>query len=151
MSASRFVFPAKLTPARKMAPGESGFVVTFRNLPEAITQGEDVTDALAQAADCLAEAVAARIRNDEDIPAPSRRAKGERPVALSAQMAAKAALYLAMGEARIGKSELARRLGCDEKDVRRLLDPRYGSKLPKIEAALVALGKRLEIVVHDAA
>jgi len=148
---NRFAFSADLTPAVKFASGETGFVVRFRNLPEAITQGEDLADALVQVADCLEEAIAARIENGDDIPVPSRPARGERPVALSAQMAAKAALYLAMGEARIGKSELARRLGCDEKDVRRLLDPRYGSKLPKIEAALVALGKRLEIVVHDAA
>ena len=148
---NRFAFSANLTRAENFASGETGFVVTFRDLPEANTQGEDLADALAQAADCLEEATAARIQNGADIPVPSRPAKGERVVMLPAQMAAKAALYLAMGEARVGKSELARRLGCDEKDVRRLLDPRYGSKLPKIEAALAALGKRLEIVVHDAA
>jgi antitoxin HicB len=140
-----------LTPAGRFARGESGHVVRFRDLPEAITQGDDLASALSEASDCLEEAIAGRIVNGEDIPIPSRPAKGERLIPLPAQMAAKAALYLAMREAGIGKSELARRLGCDEKDVRRLLDPRYGSKLPKIDAALAVLGKRLEIVVRDAA
>jgi antitoxin HicB len=41
---------------------DGGFVVSFPDLPEAITQGEDAGDALTQAADALEEAVAGRIR-----------------------------------------------------------------------------------------
>lgn len=151
MTQSRFAFPAALKPASRFARGERGYVVQFRDLPEATTQGETTSDALAEAVDCLEEAIASRMVNNDDIPAPSRPAKGERLVPLPAQMAAKAALYLAMRQAGISKMALARRLGCDEKDVRRLLNPRYGSKLPKIDAALAALGKRIEIVVRDAA
>ena len=44
-----FVYPATLTPEEQ----EGGFVVTFPDVPEAITQGDDVTDARRQAADCL--------------------------------------------------------------------------------------------------
>ena len=151
MTQSRFSFPVALKPASRFARGERGYVAQFRDLPEATTQGEGISDALAEAVDCLEEAIASRIVNDDDIPAPSRPARGERLVALPAQMAAKAALYLAMRQAGISKTELARRLRCDEKDVRRLLNPRYGSKLPKIDAALAALGKRIEIVIRDAA
>jgi len=151
MRESRFAYPAALKPASRFARGERGYVVQFRDFPEATTQGEDVSDALAEAADCLEEAIAGRMVNDDDIPTPSRPTKRERVVALPAQTGAKAALYLAMRQAGISKAELARRLGCDEKDVRRLLNPRYGSKLPKIDAALAALGKRMEIVVRDAA
>ena len=46
---------------------------------------------------------------------------------------------------------LAARLECDEKEVRRMLDPRHPTKLPRIEQALVALGKRLVVSVEDAA
>jgi antitoxin HicB len=151
MAVSRFSFPAAMIPARRFARGERGYVVRFRDLPEAITQGDSLADALIQSIDCLDEAIAARIANEEDIPTPSRVAKGERMIALPAQMSAKAGLYLAMRTAGISQAELARRLNCDEKDVRRLLDPRYGSKLPKIDAALAVLGKRLEIVVRNAA
>jgi antitoxin HicB len=46
---------------------------------------------------------------------------------------------------------LAKRLGCDHKDVRRLLDPRYPSKISSIEKALQALGRRLDVHVRNAA
>ena len=45
---------------------------------------------------------------------------------------------------RVGLS-LAKRLGVDEKEVRRLLDPHYGSKLPRIAQAISLLGQRLVI------
>ena len=46
-------------------------MVTCRDLPEAITQGETREEALAEAADCLEEAIAARIDDGRDIPSPS--------------------------------------------------------------------------------
>ena len=51
---SRFSFPAILTPDES----DGGFVVRFRDLPEAITQGDFVELALAEAADYLEEAIA---------------------------------------------------------------------------------------------
>ena len=114
-------------------------------MPEAITQGEDVEDALREATDCLEEAVANRIAMGLPIPKPSPLMEECYPVLLPAQMALKAALYTTMGQAGISKVELARRLRCDEKEVRRLLDPRHPLKLPRIEAALAAVGQKLVI------
>ena len=79
------------------------------------------------------------------IPSPSSAKRRRHPVLLAAQTAAKAALYLAIQQAQVTQAELAKRLACDEKEVRRLLDPRHPSKLPRIESALAALwrsGKR---------
>lgn len=45
----------------------------------------------------------------------------------------------------MSKVELARQLGVDEKEVRRMLDPHYGSKLPRIAQAVSLLGQRLVI------
>ena len=70
---------------------------------------------------------------------------------LIAQTAAKAALYIALQNAQLTKAELAKRLRCDEKEVRRLLDPRHPSKLPRIEAALAAVGHRLIVGLQSAA
>jgi antitoxin HicB len=140
-----FIYPAILTPEE-----EGGFTVRFVDLPEAITQGEDIDDALREAADCLEEAIANRIAMGLDIPKPSRIKKGYQPVLLPAQIAAKAALYIAIREASISKMELARRLHCDEKEVRRLLDPRHPSKLPRIETALAAVGQKLVIGLQAA-
>ena len=136
-----FIYPATLTPDKE----DGGFVVTFVDLPEAITQGENVEDALSEAADCLDEAIANRIVMGLPIPLPSSAKRGRYPVLLAAQTAAKAALYLAIQQAQVTKAELAKRLACDEKEVRRLLDPRHPSKLPRIESALAAVGQRLVV------
>lgn len=136
-----FIYPAVLTPDDE----EGGFVVTFVDLPEAVTQGEDVDNALEEATDCLDEAVANRMTMGMPIPKPSRIDKGHHAVSLPAQTAAKAALYVALREAKISKTELARRLHCDEKEVRRLLDPRHPSKLPRIESAMAAVGHKLVV------
>jgi antitoxin HicB len=53
-------------------------------------------------------------------------------------------------EARLSQAALAARLGKDEKEVQRLLDPKHASGISSIEAALRAIGKRLQIVVENA-
>ena len=55
-----------------------------------------------------------------------------------------------MSEAGITKMQLAKQLGMDEKEVRRMLDPHYGSKLPRIAQAIEALGRRLVIGLEAA-
>jgi len=126
-------------------------VISFRDVPEAITQGNGAKDALWQAADCLEEAIAGRIAGGREIPKASRVVRGERLIPVPAPMAAKAALYLAMREAGMTNVQLARRVGCDEKEVRRMLDPRHPTKLPRIKEALEVFGKRLVVSVEQAA
>lgn len=76
--------------------------------------------------------------------------KKRQGIPLPAETQTKAALYVAMQEAGISKVQLAKRLGVDEKEVRRLLDPHYGSKLPRIAQAIALLGKRLVIGLEAA-
>ena len=49
------------------------------------------------------------------------------------------------------KVALAAALGCQESEVRRFLDPAHPSKINRLEKALGALGKRLDVSVRDAA
>jgi antitoxin HicB len=72
----------------------------------------------------------------------------EATVAVPIVTALKAALYLAVREAGIGTSELARRLDVHEKEARRLLAPRHGSKTAALERALAAVGRRLTVEVQ---
>ncbi len=65
---SSFAFSATFTPDE----ADGGFTVTFRDLPEAITQGDTKEQCLMEAADCLEEAIAARIDDNLDIPTPSK-------------------------------------------------------------------------------
>ena len=137
----QFTYAVKLTPDKR----DGGYVVTCRDLPEAITQGETVEQALAEAADALEEAIAARIDDGRDIPAPTAKKRSERAVSVPPSMALKAAVYLAVRDAGISNSELARRLQLDEKEARRILDPHHPTKLPRIEAALAVLGRHVRM------
>ena len=141
-----FTYPVTLTRGDK--PGR--WTVTFKDLPEAITWGDGLRDTLWQAADCLEEAIAGRIRRSDPIPTPSRPKRGQHLVPVPAPTASKLALYLALSEAGITRVGPARRLGCDEKEVRRLLDPRHPSKLGRIQDALAVLGKQLIVAVQAA-
>ena len=141
-----FVYPANLSPEKR-----GGFTVQFPDLPEAITSGKTRADALCQAADCLEEAIAGRIADGLDVPVPSAARRKQVQVALPAPMAAKAALYLAIREAGFTNSQLARKLGLDEKEIRRMLDPRHATRLSRIQTALDFLGKRLVVSLDNAA
>ena len=136
----RFDYPVLLKAAK-----EGGFIVTCRDLPSLITQGEDKADALSQAADAMDEVFATYMLEGIIFPTPGKRRRGEYSIAPPAETMAKAALYIAMSEAGITKVQLAKQLGVDEKEVRRLLDPHYASKLPRIAQAIQLLGRRLVI------
>lgn len=114
-------------------------------MPEVITQGDTVAEAVEEAADALEEAVAGRIDDKRDIPVPTAKKRDERNLSVPPSMALKAAVYLAVREAGIRNSELARRLRLDEKEARRILDPHHPTKLPRIEAALAALGRQVRM------
>ena len=124
---------------------ENGFVVTCRDLPQLITQGENQADALEQAKDAMDEVFATYMKQGLEFPVVSRKRAGEYLVSPPAGTIAKAALYVAMKESGVSRVQLAKRLGVDEKEVRRMLDPHYGSKLPRIAEAIGLLGKRLVI------
>jgi antitoxin HicB len=140
---NRFQYAVLLSPA-----DEGGYVVTCRDLPELITQGGSVEEALEQASDAMDEVFATYLTEGLDFPEPSKARRREHMVAPPPETVAKAALYVAMRQAGISKVQLARRLGVDEKEVRRLLDPHYGSKLPRIAKAISVLGQRLVIGIE---
>jgi antitoxin HicB len=134
-----------------LEPDDNGtLLVTFPDVPEAVTFGEDEGDARKRAVDALETMLAARIADQEDVPLPS--APAGRPCAvLPALATAKVLLYRAMREGGVSRMELARRLGWHESEVDRLLDLDHRSRLDQIETALAALGKRLDIRMGDAA
>jgi antitoxin HicB len=142
----QFAYPVRFT------RDEGGtYLIRFRDLPEAITSGTDMADAIEQAADCLQEALAGRLVRRDAIPKPSKQRPGERRIPVAMYLAPKLALYTAMQRAGVSNSELARRLGVTELIVRRMLNPKHETKAGRIEAALRALGKEAIVHVGDAA
>lgn len=121
---------------------DGAFLVTSPDFPELTTFGDDREEAIARAADALEEAIAARIHDRDDIPAPSQ---GNTCATLPPLAAARVLLYQGMREQGIGKAELARRLGWHLPQVDRVLDVEHHSRLDQMDAALSAIGWRLEV------
>ena len=128
------------------AQPEGGFV-TFPDLPEAITQGEDEEEALLVAVDALETALSFYIEARKPLPLASKAKRGQRSVRPSPLEGAKLGVYQAMTEQGIKKAELARRLGWHMPQVDRLFDLRHASRLDQIEAAARVLGRHLEVRV----
>ena len=133
-----FAYPARFHKER-----DGGYLVTFPDLPDAITQGDSLDDAMEMATDCLAETIGARIAERADIPIPSTAKRGHVRVAVPAHVAVKAALYVAMSQQGVSLSELARSLGGQPVQVRRLLDPRRASSVKRIDHALSTMGRKV--------
>jgi antitoxin HicB len=138
------IWPVDLIPAE-----ERGYIVNFPDSPNGWSQGEDRTEALAQAEDLLEEIVLGMMAYGHDVPLPSA-VEGRPTVALPALTAAKLEAYRAMRAAGLNKKQLAERLGWQPSQVTRLFDGRHASRLDQIEAALRVLGRRL-VVSSEAA
>jgi antitoxin HicB len=134
-----FDYPVTLTP-----DGDT-LMVTFIDVPEALTFGADEGEALLQAVDALETALTFYMDERKPLPAASRPKRGQRTVRPSALECAKLGVYQAMTEQGIKKSELARRLGWHMPQVDRLFDLRHASRLDQIEAAARVLGRQLEV------
>ena len=124
-------------------------LVSFPDVPEALTEGPTEAEALRQARDCLIAALGGYVGERSVIPRPSP-AHGPPLVALPALVAAKIALYAAMRVQGVTNTGLAVRLGLTEGAVRRLLDLDHRSHIGQVEAALHELGQSLLVATRAA-
>ena len=139
-------------PVRFKTDSNGTLLVTFPDVPEAITFGETRADALARAAEALEAALSLYTDARRDLPHPkSTTSRKTLIVTLPALTEAKLALYELMRANGVSKAELARRLICGKSQVDRLLDLNHGSRLDQLEAAFQALSKRMSITIEDAA
>jgi antitoxin HicB len=135
-------YPATFTPAE-----EGGFVVTFRDIPEAITQGDDDAEAEAMAADALLTAMDFYFEDARPVPPPSAPLDGERLVPLPLSVSAKVILLNEMLAQKVRPVDLARLLGMQRQEVNRIVDLNHITKIDTLAAALKALGRDLDLVV----
>jgi len=130
---------------------DGGFVVTFPDVPEAITQGESLADARLSAAEALGLALRGYLAHGRELPRPSKGRRGHVNIPVEAADALKLAVVEAFRAAGISKSEFARRIGKAETEAYRVLDPDHATKLASLETALPVLGKEVVVSVKDAA
>jgi len=138
----------------KFEPDGDGILVTFPDLPEAITGGADEAEAMRNALDALEVALLTYAGDGRAIPEARRRPPSGgsyRRIPVSATIAAKLAFIAAFRESGMTRVALAEKLGKAETEIRRMLDPYHRTKLSAIEAGLRALGRRLVVTVEKAA
>jgi len=136
-----FDYPVTLT------PDNGSVLVTFADVPEAVTFGTDEAEALMYAVDALETALSFYVDARKSLPTVSLPTAGQKTVRPSALECAKLGVYQAMTEQGIKKAELARRLGWHMPQVDRLFDLKHASKLDQLEAAAAVLGRHIEVHV----
>lgn len=129
-------------------PDTGGFVVTFRDIPEAITQGDDEAEAVEMAKDVLLSSMDVYFEKKRPVPLPSKPLPGERLIALPASVAVKVLLLNEMLAQNVIASELARRMDTTRQEVHRLIDLKRTTRIDRIEEALGALGRDLDLGVN---
>ncbi len=129
----------------KVRPDGKSFLVTFPDIPEAITQGESMEQVFAVVQDALETALEFYFEDSRAVPAPSPIKRGGHFVELPASLSAKVLLLNEMIHQKVRPAELARRLLTTPQEVNRLTNLHHTSKIDGIAAAMKALGKTLEI------
>ena len=136
-------------PATFDADEDGRILVTFRDLPEAATDGADMAEARKEAADLLDSALMFRMKYREDVPAPSKVRKREELVAPDTAVALKIALYIAMRERGMTAAELSRRLNVDYREAQRILNPHHATKTARMSEAIEATGRHAVIELQS--
>ena len=120
-------------------------LVTFPDIPEAITSGNNRDHALEMAAEALESAMDFYFEQRRAVPTPSKAKRGQPVVELPVSLSAKILLLNEMIKQKVRPAELARRLHTSPQEVNRLTDIRHTSRIDGIAGAMKMLGKTLEI------
>lgn len=130
---------------------EGTLLVTSPDFPELTTFGEGREEAIARAVDAFEEAISARMHSRLDIPTPSDGEMYADYAMLPTLTTVKLMLYQGMRDRGVGKAELARRLGWHLPQVDRVLNVQHSSRLEQMDAALGAIGLRLDVTARESA
>lgn len=123
---------------------------TCADIPEAHSAADTIPELVATAVDGLRLALTIYVDQNRAIPAPSAAAPGQHLVPLPVQATAKVLLWNAMVAKGMRVADLARLLQLSHPAAGRLVDFEHNSKIEQVEAALLALGKRLVVTAEDA-
>lgn len=133
---NKFQYPALLTPNN-----EGGFIVSFRDVPEVITEIWSQDELLSTAQDALLTGIEIYFEQKKKFPMPSALKKGEVAIPLSLTVNAKILLLNTMVEGNIRPSDLAKKMGITPQEVNRVIDLFHKTKIDTIQSAINALGK----------
>jgi len=129
----------------KIARDGDEYVVTFPDIPEAITCGSTRAEAIEMAADALLTAMDFYFEDRRAVPSPSPSKTGQVLIELPPSVSAKVLLLNEMVAQGKKPAELARSMSVRPQEVTRLLDLHHATKIDTVAAALHALGRKLEL------
>lgn len=135
-------YPARFAPAV-----EGGYTVTFRDFPEAITEGDTMEEAEAMSRDASITAMDFYFEQGRLLPAPSKPEESERLVALPPSVAVKVALLNARLQSGARPVDVARKMGLKPQEMTRVFELQHATKIDTVAAALDAMGYELRMEV----
>ena len=138
----RLAYPAKFEPC-----DDGRVLVTFRDLPQAVTDGADREEAEVEALDALHSVLGFMMRDREAIPAPSKARRGEKLITPDLDVAVKASLHMAMRKNGVTIAELTKRLDIDNREAQRIVNPGHATKTARMAAAPRAAGGTVAIEI----
>jgi antitoxin HicB len=131
-------------PARIAKDGD-GFMVSFPDIPEALTGAATKAQALELAADALTTAMDFYFEDRRPVPAPTAPKRGQVMIDLPPSVGAKVLLLNEMIAQGTRPADLARLMNVRPQEINRLTDLHHPTKIDTIAQALKTLGRRLEL------
>lgn len=122
---------------------DGGHIVSFPDIPEALTQGDTREEALEMAQDALLTAFEFYFEDSEKIPAPSE-ITGDY-IELPVSAVAKILMLNLFVDSKLTQSDLARGMGVKKQEITRLFNLRHSTKIDTINHAITVMGHRLQL------
>lgn len=119
------------------------FVATFPDIPDLLCEGDDPDRVRMDASSKLGAALRAFLSSGKQLP-PASEGDGDM-ISVPHDVLAKLAVVAAFAASDLPTSDLARRMGLPEGEVRKILDPKQETDLGVLAAALGAIGEQLSI------
>lgn len=130
-------------PARLKKQPEGGYVVKFRDVPEAITQGETREEAIEMAEDALITALSFYMEDNKPLPIPTLGRRGEVHIDLKVENTCRVMFYESMRRKGMTVKDLAVKMGVTPRTAQRLLKVTGKTSLNDLMRVACALDMRV--------
>lgn len=126
---------------------DGGFMVSFRDIPQALTGADNYKDAVVMAQDALVTAFSFYTEDKVLIPMPSAPEPNEVMIAIPITVAAKILLLNTMLSQYVSQAKLAKLMGATPQQVSRIVNLTHPTKIDTIQQALKSMGYDLVITI----
>lgn len=125
-----------------------GYIITFRDIPEAMTEVDKEEDIELYATDALVTALEFYFEDQREVPAPSDANAGEIVVKLPASVVCKVLLLNCMVRSKMCQADVARKIGVTRQEMSRIVNLRHTTKIDTIQKAIEATGRTISFSIQ---